>query len=161
MYIATDIKTFNIKKVILHEPVKNILKVGSEFIKIVYSDNNMMLNGIYIMMDMYNIEIYKVKSDKLKIKMKSDENAKLLARLVEIEKELLGLIQDKMNKIYHLKLDILKLRALKLSANKGIDLGCYDNKTFIIRIFGVWSDENNCGLNYQIILNDANNICIE
>tara|TARA_B100000424_G_C22912790_1_gene485663 strand:+ start:694 stop:1239 length:546 start_codon:yes stop_codon:yes gene_type:complete len=161
MYIATDINTFHIKNVVLHEPVKNILKAGSEFTKIIYSDKNMMLNGIYILMDMRNIEIYKVKSDKLKIRMNSDENMRLLTKLVEIEKELLGLIQDKINKIYHLKLDILKLRALKLSANKGINLGYYDSKMFIIRIFGVWSDDNNCGLNYQIILNDSNNICME
>ena len=32
-----------------------------------------------------------------------------------------------------------------------MESGSYNKINFVVRIFGIWSDDNRCGLNYQII----------
>ena len=56
MYITTDIVEFKINHVFLHEPVKNIMKSGCDFIKIMYSNNNFVMNGIYMDMEAYEMQ---------------------------------------------------------------------------------------------------------
>ena len=45
MFLTLNIENFNEKNILLNDPVKNILRSGCEFIKIIYSDKNIILNG--------------------------------------------------------------------------------------------------------------------
>ena len=63
MFITLNIENFKEKNILLNDPVKNILRVGCDFIKIIYSDENMIINGIYINITFKNIDIIKKKME--------------------------------------------------------------------------------------------------
>tara|TARA_Y100000816_G_scaffold292554_1_gene288579 strand:- start:2819 stop:3334 length:516 start_codon:yes stop_codon:yes gene_type:complete len=151
MHIAVSINNYNIKNVILQEPVKNILRSGCEFIKILYSDINMILNGIYLKINLKDIEILKRKNDMLKMLIDKEKNKDVIELIINIEMELLNMFSLSKMKQQSLYAEFGKLKYLKLYANNKIDEGEYSDMHCILRIFGIWYDDIKCGLNYQLI----------
>ena len=151
MFLTVNIENFNEKNVLLNDPVKNILRAGCEFIKIIYSDENIILNGIYIKVSLSDIEILKKKTDVYKLKINKDMNMDVIKLLLKIEQNILNMIDKKIVKVYSLKTELLKLKLIKLHGQTNLNGGLYNNMDFIIRIFGIWNDKVRCGLNYQII----------
>ena len=151
MFLTLDIENFNERNILLNDPVKNILRSGCEFIKIIYSDTNMILNGIYIKIMLKDLEIIKKKADIHKLKIDRDVNMEIIKILILIEQNLLNMVDKELIKIYSLKTELLKLKLIKLHGQINFNSGSYSNMDFIIRIFGIWSDRIRCGLNYQII----------
>ena len=151
MFLTLDIENFNESNILLNDPVKNILRSGCEFIKIIYSDKNIILNGVYIKVSLDDIEILKKKTDVYKLKINKDMNMDVIKLLLIIEQNILNMIDKKIVKVYSLKTELLKLKLIKLHGQMNFNSGNYSNMDFIIRIFGIWSDKIRCGLNYQII----------
>ena len=151
MFLTLNIENFNEKNILLNDPVKNILRSGCEFIKIIYSDENIILNGVYIKVSLSDIEILKKKTDVYKLKINKDMNMDVIKLLLIIEQNILNMIDKKIVKVYSLKTELLKLKLIKLHGQINLDGGLYSNMDFIIRIFGIWNDKVRCGLNYQII----------
>ncbi len=151
MFLTLDIENLNEKNILLNDPVKNILRSGCEFIKIIYSDENIILNGIYVKVSFDDVEIIKKKTDTYKLKINKDINMEVIKLLLVIEQYILNMIDKKLIKIYSLKTELLKLKLIKLHGQINLNSGLYNSMDFIIRIFGVWSDKTRCGLNYQII----------
>jgi len=151
MFLTLNIENFNEKNILLNDPVKNILRSGCEFIKIIYSDKNIILNGIYIKVSFNDIEIIKKKADIYKLKIDKDVNMDIIQLLLIIEHNILNMIDKKIVKVYTLKTELLKLKLIKLHGQINLNSGLYSNMEFIVRIFGIWNDKVRCGLNYQII----------
>lgn len=51
MNLVLDVDNYNNNNVFLYEPVKNTVMEDSKFIRIIYSDEHIILNGIYIKID--------------------------------------------------------------------------------------------------------------
>ena len=151
MFLTLDIENFNERNILLNEPVKNILRSGCEFIKIIYSDKNIILNGVYIKIILKELEIVQKKADIHKLKIDREENMEIIKLLILIEQNILNMVDKGLIKIYSLKTELLKLKLIKLHGQINFNSGNYSNMDFIIRIFGIWSDRIRCGLNYQII----------
>jgi len=151
MFITLNIENFKEKNILLNDPVKNILRVGCDFIKIIYSDENMIINGIYINITFKNIDIIKKKVDMYKLKMNREENIDEIKSLTRIEEIILGMINKDLIKSYNLRTELLKLKLIKLHGQINLNDGNYNKMDFVIRIFGIWCDNLRCGLNYQII----------
>ena len=151
MFLTLNIENFNEKNILLNDPVKNILRSGCDFIKIIYSDKNIILNGIYIKVSFNNIEIIRKKSDVYKLKMDKDTNMNVIKLLLMMEQKILNMLDKNIIKVYTLKTELLKLKLIKLHGQINLNSGSYNNMDFIIRIFGIWNDKVRCGLNYQII----------
>ena len=52
MNIIFDYKTFNIDNIFLYDPIKNNIIDNSNFVRIIYSDYNLILNGIYLQINL-------------------------------------------------------------------------------------------------------------
>ena len=50
MNLILTINDVNIDKIYYFDPIHNTIMNNSKFIKIIYSDENIMLNGIYILL---------------------------------------------------------------------------------------------------------------
>ena len=151
MFVVLNIENFKERNILLNEPVKNILRVGCNFIKIIYSDENMILNGIYVNITFNDVELIKKKGDLYKLKLNKDMNKEQLKSLIAVEQKILDMVNKDLTKSYNLRTELLKAKLIKLSGQISYDMGNYNNMDFIIRIFGIWSDSLRCGLNYQII----------
>ena len=151
MYITTDIIDFNIKNVFLHEPVKNILKTGCEFMKVIYSNKLFVMNGVYVDVAFKNIEIQRRK-DTYKMKVDKVQNKEMLDIISKIEKDLLDLLPNELSKIYSLRSEYDKMRQLKKYGDVELASGVHNNLMCTLRIFGVWRDSTRCGLNYQFMI---------
>ena len=151
MYITTDIIDFNIKNVFLHEPVKNILKTGCEFMKVIYSNKLFVMNGVYVDVAFKNIEIQRRK-DTYKMKVDKVQNKEMLDIISKIEKDLLDLLPNELSKIYSLRSEYDKMRQLKKYGDVELASGVHNNLMYTLRIFGVWRDSTRCGLNYQFMI---------
>ena len=150
MYITTDIVEFKINHVFLHEPVKNIMKSGCDFIKIMYSNNNFVMNGIYIDIKFNNIELYKRK-EIYKMKIDTIKNEEIIKKISKIEESILNLLPDNLYKVYSLNNIDEKYYQLKKYNDIILRQDVVDNFGCVLRIFGIWKDNTRCGLNYQYI----------
>jgi len=151
MYITTDLADFHIKNVFLHEPVKNILKSGCEFMKVIYSNDLFVMNGVYVDIIFKNIEIQKRK-ETYRMKVDRIKNSELLDSISRIEKELLDLMPCDLSKVYSLCSEYDKMRQLKKYGDLDLASGFHNNLICTLRIFGVWRDSSKCGLNYQFMI---------
>ena len=151
MFVTLNIEKFKESNILLNDPVKNILRLGCDFIKIIYSDENMILNGIYINIEFNDIDIIKKKQDVYRLKLSKEKNMENINKLIKIEECILNMINKNVMKLYNLKTELLKLRLIKLHGQINMESGSYNKMNFVVRIFGIWSDDIRCGLNYQII----------
>ena len=151
MYITLELNNVNEDKIILHEPVKNILRADCDFIKVLFSDKNITLNGLYINIKLKNVEIVKKRIDLYKLKIDKEINNEIIKELINVEGKILGMLNNKLTKVYTLKTELLKIKLIKLHGVINGEVGIHDNYIFVLRIFGIWKDDVRCGLNYQII----------
>lgn len=151
MFVVLNMESFKETNILLNDPVKNILRVGCDFIKIIYSDKNMILNGIYINMTFNDVELIKKKTDLYKLKVNKENNKEQIKSLITLEQNILGMVNKDLMKSYNLKTELIKLKLIKLNGQINNSGGYYNKMDFIIRIFGIWTDDLRCGLNYQII----------
>tara|TARA_Y100000748_G_scaffold303740_1_gene309904 strand:+ start:1199 stop:1657 length:459 start_codon:yes stop_codon:yes gene_type:complete len=151
MYITTNIDEFKINNIFLHEPVKNIMKTGCEFMKIMYSNSIYVMNGVYLDIILNKVEIQKRK-EMYKIRIDKVQNKDLLTMISKIELEILDLLPSDLCRVYSLDNEYDKSRQLKNYSELDIQPGLYNNLTCTLRIFGVWKDAVKCGLNYQYMI---------
>ena len=68
MNLVLDNNNYNINNIYYYDPVKNTVMEESKFIRIIYSDENIILNGIYLKLEINNnaidtIAIQKIEND--------------------------------------------------------------------------------------------------
>ena len=151
MYITSDIVDFNIKNVFLHEPVKNVLKTGCEFMKVIYSTKLFVMNGMYLDIVFKNTEIQRRK-DTYRMRVDRVSNKDILETISRIERDLLDLLPSDLSRIYSLRSEYDKMRQLKKYGGVELASGIHNNLVCTLRIFGVWKDSSKCGLNYQFMV---------
>lgn len=151
MYITTDIVDFNIKNVFLHEPVKNILKTGCEFMKVIYSNKFFVMNGVYVNIEFKDIDIQRRK-ETYRMRVDRIQNKEILNIISKLEEELLDLLPHDLSRIYSLRSEYDKMRQLKKYGDIELPSGTHKDFVCTLRIFGVWKDSTRCGLNYQFMV---------
>ena len=52
MNIIIDFNHFNIDNIFFYDPIKNNIIDDSNFIRLIYSDNNLTLNGLYLQINL-------------------------------------------------------------------------------------------------------------
>ena len=123
MNIIFDYKTFNIDNIFLYDPIKNNIIDNSNFVRIIYSDYNLILNGIYLQINLDK----QCDSTNIYDELETIENSILNKYNVTIEK---------MNRIKVQYLYILKY---------------IKHKKIILKISGIWENNNKIGLTYKFI----------
>lgn len=125
MNLVLDKNNYNINNVYFYEPVKNTVMDDSKFIRIIYSDELVILNGLYLKLDM---------------------NDKNISKFLEIvEKNILNKYSINKNVIYKNKSIKIKEQLLFLLGKNNLD------SKFLLKISGIWETNLTIGLTYKFI----------
>lgn len=134
--LAEDIDIFNKKNIFIMSPIKNNLINQGLFHKLLYSNDLFITNGIYIKLDLCNT---KYTNGKLSYDISNNNNK--LNKMYEIEKYLLERISNNKKKHYKIH-DQFKYGYIR----------CNNPMNFtILKISGVWENDNAIGISYKII----------
>jgi hypothetical protein len=149
MNVVIKEEQFNLTNVYYTEPIQNIIMDNSQFVKIVYSNEYVMMNGIYLLVDLKHItkESY---FKKIKITYDTSLNKNILNRIYEIENQLLQKYNS--NKKIQRKIiyDTLNNGVIKLFPNDEKDV-ISNNNSFILKISGIWENDTEYGLTYKLL----------
>ena len=147
------IKDYDKNKLILSEKQKNNILSGSDFYRIYYSDEDTTLNGIYLQYNIKNINIQKY-FNKIKCIFNNEKNDETIISILELEKNILDKFEPflKKKKEYIIQ-DQLKQGFIKIFTEKDIVYGKYKDINLILKISGLWVQENNYGLTFRFLIN--------
>lgn len=152
MNIAIPTDLFNINNIFFQEAIKNTIMTDSNFIRIIYSDELMMLNGVCLEFTLPIIYIDK-SFNKFKCNFDKQLNHTLIQLICKAEYDILAKCSEKnINKIpiYRIS-DQLRngiIKVMNLSTNNTNTTNNV-NKKFIIKISGIWSNDLEYGLTYK------------
>ena len=145
MNIVKSIDQYNENNIYFCEPIKNNIMNDGTFIRILYSNHKVVLNGVYLYFTLNEITCDKF-YNKYKCMFNPNNHKDLIDKLKNIEDGLLRKINIK-NKIPQNKIfEQFKNGNIKIFNN------ITDNKSeFILKISGIWETYNNYGLTYKFV----------
>ena len=149
MNLTKQIKQFDIDHVYFTEGIKNTVMDNGEFIRLIYSTPDLTLNGICLLVKIYNLQVDKY-YNKLKCSFNVDNNRAIVEQIKRIEKHVL----DKYNCDYktacrnigqQLERGFIKLYSNSNSSEKK------SSCEFMLKISGIWENEEEFGITYKFI----------
>lgn len=146
MNIANYLQDYDLNKVFFLNPIKNTVIDNSNFIRILYSNELFILNGVYLIIDINDICIDK-HNNKIKYSFNLEKNIEILNSIKNIEINLLKKINIKNKNMSTKILDQLNTGFLKISNEYKEN---FTNK-FILKISGIWESIYEYGLTYKFI----------
>jgi len=146
MNFVKNITQFNKDNVYFCEPIKNNIMNEGTFIRILYSTNYVVFNGIYLLLPFNDVIIEKY-YNKFKCSFNININKELIDTIKNIEHDILQKINIK-NKTPQYKInEQLKTGNIKLFN----DVIPKNNNFFILKISGIWETQMNYGVTYKFI----------
>lgn len=145
-HMVKRLDQFNNNCIFLCEPIKNNIMNDGNFIRILYSTENVTFNGIYLLLS-FNDMTYEKYYNKYKCIFNVNLYKNMLERIKVIEEDILSKYYIK-NKIKQYKVyDQLKNGNIKIFG----DINFKPNCQFILKISGIWETAMNYGLTYKFI----------
>jgi Zn-dependent M16 (insulinase) family peptidase len=145
MNLVKSIEQYNDKNTFFCEPIKNNIMSDGNFIRILYSTQYFMLNGIYLLVNLNEITCEKFYS-KYKCNFNISDHKDIIDKLKQIEEQLLKKYNT--NKIASYKIyEQLKSGYIKIFTDVGNRSQC----SFILKISGIWETQYNYGLTYKFL----------
>jgi hypothetical protein len=151
--ISENLQDLNYEYIILNEPIKNSAVQYNYFYKLLYSTHIVSLTSIFLLFELNNLSF---ENDKIKFD-KTTLNNSVFSKLIELEDHILNLIVDSKNKLYKVK-ELYENQFFKFSLsddNENINSYNYlkhlNNRTFIIKISGIWESKDSIGLTFKFI----------
>ena len=145
MNLVKSIEQYNDKSLFFCEPIKNNIMSEGNFIRILYSNQNMILNGIYLLINLHDIICEKYYS-KYKCSFNTLIHKDLVDNIKIIEEEILKKYKTNKSPSYKIN-EQLRSGFIKIFN----DVGSRQNCSFILKISGIWETQNNYGLTYKFI----------
>jgi hypothetical protein len=146
MYIVLELDELNINNIFYQEKVKNTVMDNSNFLRIIYSNELFILNGIFVR---FNITLQSVEKSFNKYKCLFDMkfHNDIVSKISTIEKRILER-QSSVNKI--------PVYRISEQLNNGFlkifnEAECLEKNEFILKIYGIWENEFEYGLTYKFI----------
>ena len=146
MNIVKKIDQYNENNVYFCEPIKNNIMNEGFFIRILYSTHNIVLNGIYLLINLNDITCEKY-YNKYKCTFNITTHKDLIDSIKVIEENILKKLDFKNKNPQYKIYEQLKNGNIKLFnevTNK-------NNVSFILKISGIWETQYNYGLTYKFI----------
>lgn len=147
MNLIIDIDKFNSNYVYFIESVKNIIINNSDFIRIIYSNEMFMLNGIFLRINL-KIDNSYVYFNKCKYSFSYNDNKDEIEKIILIEQNILHMIN------INNKVPVFRLGEQVI--NENIKL-FYDSPQknseikLILKISGIWESDTEYGMIYKFI----------
>ena len=145
MNLVKSIDQYNDKSIFFCEPIKNNIMTDGNFIRILYSTQNFVLNGIYLLINLTDVICDKFYS-KYKCYFNISNHKDIIDHLKIIEEELLK--KYKTTKIPSYKIyEQIRCGFIKIFNDVGNKQHC----SFILKISGIWETPHNYGLTYKFL----------
>ena len=145
MNLVKKIEQYNNNSLFFCEPIKNNVMNEGNFIRILYSSDIMVLNGIYLFINLTDITCEKY-YNKYKCNFNTNNHKDLIESIKTIEEDILK--KYKTTKLPSYKIyEQLKCGHIKLFNDSGNHTSC----SFILKISGIWETQTNYGLTYKFI----------
>ena len=145
MNLVKKIEQYNNDFIFFCEPIKNNVMNEGNFIRILYSSDTMVLNGIYLLITLSDITCEKY-YNKYKCNFNFYNHKEIIEKLKIIEEDILK--KYKTNKIpSHKIFEQLKAGHIKIFNDSGNMSSC----SFILKISGIWETQSNYGLTYKFV----------
>lgn len=146
MNVVNTINNFNINNVYYSESQENTVIENSIFIKLIYSTNDITLNGIFLLCNFTNFNIEK-HYNKVSILWHQNYNSKLEGDLIDIEKQILNKYSTDKNPNYTIS-NFVKRKCIKIFSDK-IEKERFNS--ILLRISGLWENEEEYGLAFKFL----------
>lgn len=149
MNVVIKENQFNISNVYYTEPIQNIVMDNSKFIKLIYSNENVMISGLCLLLHLKNT-IKEVYFKKIKFTYDINTNKEILSKIYDIESIILHKFgnQKKQRNILY---ETLSSGIIKLFPNNEPNANHNNTNSFILKISGIWENETEYGLTYKIL----------
>lgn len=129
------------------DPIKNNIIGEGQFIRILYSNNIVTMNGIYLLIKLNDATLEKF-YNKYKCTFDISHQFGLIEKIKNIEETLLNKIDVK-GKTKQLKIyEQLKSGNIKIYCN---DINTKINNHFVLKISGIWETDTLYGLTYKFL----------
>jgi len=145
MNLVKTINQYDNKSLFFCEPIKNNIMNDGNFIRILYSTHNIVLNGVYLLVELHDVLCEKY-YNKYKCGFNISNHKDIIDNLKLIEEEILK--KYKSNKIPSYKIyEQIKCGYIKIFSDVENKMFC----SFILKISGIWETQQNYGLTYKFI----------
>jgi hypothetical protein len=145
MNLVKRIDQYNDECLFFCEPIKNNVMNDGNFIRILYSTQNIVLNGIYLQIN-FNDLVCEKYYNKYKCSFNVANHKDIIDNIKIIEENILK--KYKTNKLQSNKIyEQIKSGYIKLFTDIGNKINC----SFILKISGIWETQYNYGLTYKFI----------
>ncbi len=134
MNIAITAKDLSIDDIFFLDPIKNIIINNSKFIRIIYSNNLLTLNGIYLICNIDN----------------KDNNKDLLLYIQSLEDNILNKFSKEKIKNYKIR-EYFNINFINSDYSKSQET----YTKYILKISGIWDASNNIGLTFKFLKLDS------
>jgi len=145
MILVKQINQYDDKSLFFCEPVKNSIINDGNFIRILYSNKNVVLNGVYLFVNIYDVVCEKY-FNKYKCSFNILNNKDIIDKLKLIEEEILKKYKTKKTPSYKIY-EQINSGYIKIYS----DVGIKQSSSFILKISGIWETLQNYGLTYKFI----------
>ena len=144
MNIVKKIEQYDENSIFFCEPIKNTIMNEGTFIRILYSTNNITLNGIYLLIQLSDIVSEKY-YNKNKCTFSVINHKELIEKIKTIEENLLNKIE------INNKTPQFKIYEQLINGNIQFfsDYFSKTNNSFILKISGIWETQTHYGLTYK------------
>lgn len=146
MNIVIRFDQYNAENIFFCDPITNNIMNDGNFIRILYSTDNMILNGIYLLLTLSDIICEKY-YNKYKCSFNTITHKDVIENIKNIEEQII--------KKYNIKNKTPQYKIYEQIKNGNIklfnDIGNKLVGTFILKIAGIWETENNYGLTYKFV----------
>ena len=153
MFLSLSIDEYDPDCIFTTDSIRNTVIDNSSFIRIIYSNKDLMLNGIMITTPFTKFTINKY-FNKWRCNYRVEDNASLIQTLYTIEKEILERVDIRHKtpcyKIYEqLSNGFIKIFLEENSSQDGLE-----NCKILLKISGIWVSQEEYGMTYKFILAD-------
>lgn len=157
MNLVEDINNYNIDHVYFADSVENTIMNNSVFIRLIYSTEYFIMNGLYMDFDLKNVAFEKL-YNRYKCTFNYENNKDVCEKLIKYENEILEKIKIK-NKMKDLSISkSLRSENIKVYYDDNIDLTNTESIKFIIKISGIWETAKSYGITFKIVSHRSCNI---
>lgn len=143
MYLVKTIEQYKDTNLIFCEPIKNNIMADGNFIRIIYSTSNMVLNGVYLLININDICCEKY-YNKYKCNFNASKHKELIENIKIIEENILKKYKTTKQPTFKIY-EQLKSGFIKIFD----DIGNKSSFSIILKISGIWETNSNYGATYK------------
>ena len=155
MYVSVFHHDFNPHNIIICEKTRNNVMVGSDFHRLIFSDEYCSTNGIFIHFSLTNITVEKY-FNKIKCCFESNQQNKItISSIKSIEKMILNKFKNIQNRTISCRIqEQLQNGFIKLYGDDNIKYGHQKRINFLLKISGIWvsNQSNDFGLTFRFFI---------